>query len=232
MKRRTLREDRDPYVVDEEILSDEPVIVERNSQPVAAVIPMADYEAFLAWRATLDEPWPGEPPRAGSCDLHFLTVTHHEYIASVRDVVEFPVLAEARPGKCPLRGQVVQLSARHHERRRWVGQHSFGDESYGARPQPQPDGIEFSDHDVDVDGARRNVGKAGRVELLACGVLPQHKPDLAAIRLDNGPPTPAGGRLAQQTEVRSGVAPSAAHMIGMQPLLDERQVIVRDFEKA
>ena len=63
MKRVTLREDRAPYLVDEEILSDEPVIMERNGQAVAAVIPMADYEAFLAWRATLDEPWPGEPPR-------------------------------------------------------------------------------------------------------------------------------------------------------------------------
>jgi PHD/YefM family antitoxin component YafN of YafNO toxin-antitoxin module len=51
MKRVTLREDRAPYVVDEEILSGEPVIVERNGQAVAAVIPMADYEAFLAWRA-------------------------------------------------------------------------------------------------------------------------------------------------------------------------------------
>jgi hypothetical protein len=38
--------------VDEEILSGEPVIMERNGQAVAAVIPMADYEAFLAWRAT------------------------------------------------------------------------------------------------------------------------------------------------------------------------------------
>jgi PHD/YefM family antitoxin component YafN of YafNO toxin-antitoxin module len=72
MKRVTLREDRAPYLVDEEILSDEPVIVERNGQAVAAVIPMADYEAFLAWRATLDEPWPGEPPRTSEGDLEAL----------------------------------------------------------------------------------------------------------------------------------------------------------------
>ena len=72
MKRVTLREDRAPYLVDEEILSDEPVIVERNGQAVAAVIPMADYEAFLAWRATLDEPWPGEPPRTPEGDLEAL----------------------------------------------------------------------------------------------------------------------------------------------------------------
>jgi len=52
MKRVTLREDRAPYLVNEEILSDEPVIVERNGQAVAAVIPIADYEAFRH----------GEPP--------------------------------------------------------------------------------------------------------------------------------------------------------------------------
>jgi PHD/YefM family antitoxin component YafN of YafNO toxin-antitoxin module len=72
MKRVTLREDRAPYVVDEEILSGEPVIMERNGQAVAAVIPMADYEAFLAWRATVDEPWPGEPPRTPEGDLEAL----------------------------------------------------------------------------------------------------------------------------------------------------------------
>ena len=65
-------EDRAPYLVDEEILSGEPVIVERNGQAVAAVIPMADYEAFLAWRATLEQPWPGEPPRTPEGDLEAL----------------------------------------------------------------------------------------------------------------------------------------------------------------
>ncbi len=60
MKRVTLREARAPYLVNEEILSDEPMIVERNGQAVAAVIPIADHEAFLAWRATMDEEqWPG-----------------------------------------------------------------------------------------------------------------------------------------------------------------------------
>ncbi len=72
MKRVTLREERAPYVVDEEILSGEPVIMEHNGQAVAAVIPMADYEAFLAWRATVDEPWSGEPPRTPEGDLEAL----------------------------------------------------------------------------------------------------------------------------------------------------------------
>ena len=72
MKRVTLREERAPYVVNEEIWVGEPVIVERNGQAVAAVIPMADYEAFLAWQAAIEEPWPGEPPRTPEGDLEAL----------------------------------------------------------------------------------------------------------------------------------------------------------------
>ena len=72
MKRVTLREERAPYIVNEEIWVGEPVIVERNGQAVAAVIPMADYEAFLAWQAAIEEPWPGEPPyrRTGRNQCH------------------------------------------------------------------------------------------------------------------------------------------------------------------
>ena len=72
MKRVTLREERDPYIVNEEIWVGEPVIVERNGQAVAAVIPMADYEAFLAWRTAIEEQWPGEPPRTPEGDLEAL----------------------------------------------------------------------------------------------------------------------------------------------------------------
>jgi len=72
MKRVTLREERAPYIVNEEIWVGEPVIVERNGQAVAAVIPMADYEAFLAWQAAIEEPWPGEPPRTPEGDLEAL----------------------------------------------------------------------------------------------------------------------------------------------------------------
>lgn len=72
MKRVTLREERAPYMVNEEIWVGEPVIVERNGQAVAAVIPMADYEAFLAWQAAIEEPWPGEPPRTPEGDLEAL----------------------------------------------------------------------------------------------------------------------------------------------------------------
>jgi hypothetical protein len=53
-----------------------------------------------------------------------------------------------------------------------------------------------------------------------------------AIRLDDGPPIPVAWRLVQQPEVRTGITPSATHMIRMQPPLDERQVIVRDIAKA
>ena len=72
MKRVTLREDRAPYTVNEEIWVGEPVIVERNGQAVAAVIPMADYEAFLAWQTAIEEQWPGEPPRTPEGDLEAL----------------------------------------------------------------------------------------------------------------------------------------------------------------
>ena len=72
MKRVTLREERAPYIVNEEIWVGEPVIVERNGQAVAAVIPMADYEAFRAWQAAIEEPWPGEPPRTPEGDLEAL----------------------------------------------------------------------------------------------------------------------------------------------------------------
>ena len=72
MKRVTLREERAPYIVNEDIWVGEPVIVERNGQAIAAVIPMADYEAFLAWQAAIEEPWPGEPPRTPEGDLEAL----------------------------------------------------------------------------------------------------------------------------------------------------------------
>jgi PHD/YefM family antitoxin component YafN of YafNO toxin-antitoxin module len=51
MKKMVLRETQAPYTltVDEETL-DEPVVLERDGQPVAALVPIAEYEAFLAWQ--------------------------------------------------------------------------------------------------------------------------------------------------------------------------------------
>lgn len=64
MKKVELRESRAPYTVpiDDETFGHEPVILERNGQPVAALIPIAEYRAFLAWREMQAEPWPEEPP--------------------------------------------------------------------------------------------------------------------------------------------------------------------------
>jgi hypothetical protein len=47
-----LRESHAPYTVTigDEALSHEPLILERDGEPVAAVVPMAEYEAFCAWR--------------------------------------------------------------------------------------------------------------------------------------------------------------------------------------
>lgn len=51
MKKVVLRESRAPYTltVDDETLGHEPVILERGGQPVAALVPIAEYEAFRAW---------------------------------------------------------------------------------------------------------------------------------------------------------------------------------------
>lgn len=56
MKRVTLKEPHAPYTltIEEEALSQEPFILERDGEPVAAVIPMAEYEAFRAWREARD----------------------------------------------------------------------------------------------------------------------------------------------------------------------------------
>ncbi|MFQ6014513.1 MAG: hypothetical protein ACE5NP_03625 [Anaerolineae bacterium] len=52
MKRVALKESHAPYTlaIEEEVLSRETFILERDGEPVAAVIPIAEYEAFRAWR--------------------------------------------------------------------------------------------------------------------------------------------------------------------------------------
>lgn len=52
MKTLTLQEAQAPYNValDETLLTDEVVILEKNGQPVAALVPIAEYTAFRAWR--------------------------------------------------------------------------------------------------------------------------------------------------------------------------------------
>ena len=51
MKKMVLREAQAPYTltVDEKTLH-EPVLLERDGQPVAALVPIAEFEAFRAWR--------------------------------------------------------------------------------------------------------------------------------------------------------------------------------------
>jgi PHD/YefM family antitoxin component YafN of YafNO toxin-antitoxin module len=52
MKQVTLRESQAPYTlsVDEETLAHEPVILQKNGQAVAVIIPFADYKAFRSWQ--------------------------------------------------------------------------------------------------------------------------------------------------------------------------------------
>lgn len=52
-KRLTLRESHPPYTLsieEEDVLGQEPVILERDGQPVAAIVSLAEYEAFRAWQ--------------------------------------------------------------------------------------------------------------------------------------------------------------------------------------
>lgn len=52
MKTLTLKETQAPYTLalDEALLTDEVVILEKDGQPIAALVPIAEYEAFQAWR--------------------------------------------------------------------------------------------------------------------------------------------------------------------------------------
>lgn len=52
MKKISLKEAQAPYTlaIDEEALTQEPVILERDGQPIAALVPIAEYEAFRAWQ--------------------------------------------------------------------------------------------------------------------------------------------------------------------------------------
>jgi len=52
VKRIPIKEARAPYTipVDEEGLAEGPVILERNGEPVAALVPIEEYQRFAAWR--------------------------------------------------------------------------------------------------------------------------------------------------------------------------------------
>ncbi len=53
----TLKESQAPYnlSLDEITLGEETVILEREGQPVAAVVPFIEYEAFIVWRRQREE---------------------------------------------------------------------------------------------------------------------------------------------------------------------------------
>jgi PHD/YefM family antitoxin component YafN of YafNO toxin-antitoxin module len=56
-KRLTLRESHPPYTLsieEEDVLAREPIILEQDGQPVAAIVSLAEYGDFQAWRETQD----------------------------------------------------------------------------------------------------------------------------------------------------------------------------------
>ena len=52
MRKLILKEARAPYNIslDDTLLTDEVVLLEKDGQPVAALVPMDEYSAFQAWR--------------------------------------------------------------------------------------------------------------------------------------------------------------------------------------
>jgi len=56
VRRVVLKESHAPYTlaIEEEVLTREPFILERDGEPVAAVIPIAEYQAFRAWQEARD----------------------------------------------------------------------------------------------------------------------------------------------------------------------------------
>ena len=46
----TLKESRSPYTIGDEVFAKEPVLLERNGQAIAALVPVDEYRAFVAWR--------------------------------------------------------------------------------------------------------------------------------------------------------------------------------------
>ncbi|OGO40165.1 MAG: hypothetical protein A2Z04_04785 [Chloroflexi bacterium RBG_16_57_9] len=74
MKKVVLRESQAPYtlIVDNETLTHEEVILERDGEPIAALVPINEYEAFRAWREMMEELLPEEPPHTPEGDLEAL----------------------------------------------------------------------------------------------------------------------------------------------------------------
>jgi hypothetical protein len=74
MKKVNLREINIPYAVTvaDTIAANESVILERNGQPIAALIPIAEYEAFQAWRTVAEASSTDEPALTADGDQEAL----------------------------------------------------------------------------------------------------------------------------------------------------------------
>lgn len=45
-----LKESRSPYTIGDEVFVKEPVLLERDGQAIAALVPLDEYRTFIAWR--------------------------------------------------------------------------------------------------------------------------------------------------------------------------------------
>jgi hypothetical protein len=90
-KRLVLRESHPPYTLsieEEDIFAQEPIILERDGQPVAAIVSLAEYEAFRAWQEVhLGRHEPGlEKDRAAFLEMKDeLLKTHPGQFVAIKD---------------------------------------------------------------------------------------------------------------------------------------------------
>lgn len=72
MKTMELYSNPSNFIKYDQVLSNEPVMLKREGQPVAVIIPFVEYKAFRAWQDAISELLPSEPPRTPKGDKEAL----------------------------------------------------------------------------------------------------------------------------------------------------------------
>jgi len=129
MKTVTLKEAQALYnVLDENQLAQEPVLLERDGRPIGVFVPMAEYEAFRAWRnAEQQQPRPAseeafqrevaafEHMKPELLKTHLgkaVAVYHGEIVAVGETEAQVYEQVTARFGEAPIFIHVVEESSR------------------------------------------------------------------------------------------------------------------------